>query len=145
MWRGAFPIREGGTAILLHDFQRHFPTPTQTPYRRLFADPRTARDPTALREAEAAALGDAAAITAYREGRALHPLEPFHAWAGCDPVLSRLGNVLVAGCRDAHAARQLGFVPAVSPGVALAMARSSGAKRIGFLMSPPYFPLVVGD
>ena len=27
LWRNAFPVREGGTAILLHDFQRRFPAP----------------------------------------------------------------------------------------------------------------------
>jgi len=51
--------------------------------------------------------------------------------------------VLVAGCRDAAAARQLGFVPVGSVGAALGMARGTGAERIGFLLSPPYFPLVV--
>jgi hypothetical protein len=50
--------------------------------------------------------------------------------------------VLVAGCRDAQAARQLGFVPVHSVGAALAMARGTGAERIGFLLSPPYFPLL---
>src|SRR5207253_1828078 len=44
MWRTTFPVRSGGTAILLHDFQRRFDAPTQTPYRALFSDPRTARD-----------------------------------------------------------------------------------------------------
>jgi hypothetical protein len=51
--------------------------------------------------------------------------------------------VLIAGCRDATAARQLGFVPTHSLGAALDIARGSGAQRIGYLLSPPYFPLVV--
>ena len=144
LWRNAFPVVPGGTAILLHDFQRRFPAPVQTPYRALFADPRTARDSDALREAERSALADERAIAAYRSGQALHPLEPFVSWSACDAALSRLGPVLVAGCRDAHAARQLGFVPVHSVGAALAMARGRGAERIGFLPSPPYFPLVVG-
>ncbi len=142
LWRDTFPVKPGGTAILLHDFSRRFPAPNQTPYRALFADPRTARDPNALREAEVAAARDTRALDAYRAGRALHPLEPFHAWSSCDPVLSRLGRVLVAGCRDAQAARQLGFVPAQGVSTALAMARGTGAERIGFLLSPPYFPLL---
>jgi hypothetical protein len=144
LWRNAFPVVPGGTAILLHDFQRRFPAPVQTPYRALFADPRTARDSDALREAEHSALADERAIADYRSGLALHPLEPFVSWSACDAALSRLGPVLVAGCRDAHAARQLGFVPVHSVGAALAMARGRGAERIGFLLSPPYFPLVVG-
>ena len=143
LWRNAPPVREGGTAILLHDFQRRFPAPTQTPYRPLFADPRTARDRTAMAEAEAAAGADARAVAEYRARRAVHPLEPFVAWSACDAVASRLGSVLVAGCRDATAARQLGFIPVGSVGAALGMARGTGAARIGFLLSPPYFPLVV--
>jgi hypothetical protein len=143
-WRNGFPVKPGGTAIILHDFQRRFPAPTQTPYRLLFADPRTARDPRALRDAELYALRDERAVADYRAGRAVHPLEPFAAWSACDASFSRLGDVLVAGCRDAPAARQLGFVPVHNVGAALGMARGAGAERIGFLLSPPYFPLLVG-
>ncbi len=145
LWRDTFPVRTGGTAILLHDLQRRFPQPVQTPYRALYADPRTARDPDALREAEEAAVEDTRAIEDYRNGRSLHPLEPFLAWSACDHALSRLGAVLVAGCRDAASARQLGLVPVGTFGGALTMARGRGAERIGFLLSPPYFPLVVGS
>jgi hypothetical protein len=144
LWRNAFPVRSGGTAILVHDFRRRFPAPAQVPYRALFADPRTARDREALGEAERAAGADADAIADYRAGRAVHPLEPFLGWSACDAVASRLGNVLVAGCRDAQSARQLGFVPVGSVAAALAMAQGAGAERIGFVPSPPYFPLVVG-
>jgi hypothetical protein len=144
LWRNAFPVKAGGTAILLHDFVRRFPAPVQTPFRSLFADTRTARDPAALREAEAAALTDERAIREYRAGRSIHPVEPFLSWSACDAALSRLGPVLIAGCRDAHAARQLGFVPVHNVGAALTMARGRGAERIGFLLSPPYYPLVVG-
>jgi hypothetical protein len=129
---------------LLHDFQRRFPAPSQTPYRALFADPRTARDPRALRHAELTAARDERAIADYRAGRSVHPLEPFQAWSACDASVSRLGTVLIAGCRDGPAARQLGFVPVHGVGAALGMARAGGAERIGFLLSPPYFPLIVG-
>ncbi len=87
---------------------------------------------------------DTAGLADYRAGRACHPLQPFVDWSACDAVTHRLGAVLVAGCRDAHAARQLGFVPVHSLGAALEMARGRGARRIGYLLSPPYFPLVVG-
>jgi hypothetical protein len=55
--------------------------------------------------------------------------------------------VLVAGCRDAHAARQMGFVPTHGLGPALEMAhgRADRPPRIGYLLSPPYFPLRVGS
>jgi len=55
--------------------------------------------------------------------------------------------VLVAGCRDATAARSLGFVPAHGLAAALTMARgwTDRPPRIGFLLSPPYFPLRVGS
>ena len=53
--------------------------------------------------------------------------------------------MLVAGCRDAVAARQLGFVPTHGVPAALEMAhgRAGGQARIGFLLSPPYFPIRV--
>jgi hypothetical protein len=39
--------------------------------------------------------------------------------------------------------RQLGFVPVHGIGAALELARGQGHTRIGFLLSPPYFPLRV--
>ena len=50
----------------------------------------------------------------------------------------------IAGCRDAQAARQLGFVGVHGLGAAIEMAKGRGAERIGYLLAPPYFPLVVG-
>lgn len=144
LWRNAPPIAQGGTAILVHPLPRRFPRPTQSPYRALFFDPRTARDSDAMREAERAAIEDAAAISDYRAGRSVHPLQPFVEWSACDAAAHRLGAVLIAGCRDSAAARQLGFVPVHSLPAALDMARGRGAERIGYLLSPPYFPLVVG-
>jgi hypothetical protein len=144
LWRNAPPIVEGGTAILTHPFPRRFPRPTQSPYRALFFDPRTAGDPLAMGAAERTAAGDERAIAEYRAGRACHPLQPFLEWSACAVAARRLGAVVVAGCRDAHAARQLGFVPAHGLAPALEMARGRGAQRIGWLLSPPYVPLVVG-
>jgi hypothetical protein len=143
LWRNAPPIVNGGTAILVHPFPRRFPRPTQTPYRALFYDARTARDIGAMRDAEDAAVRDDAAISDYRAGRACHPLQPFVEWSACDATAHRLGAVLIAGCRDAQAARQLGFVPVHGLGAALEMARGRGAQRIGYLVAPPYFPLTV--
>ena len=143
LWRNTPPIAHGGTAILVHPLPRRFPRPTQTPYRALFFDPRTARDSDAMREAERAAVLDEAAIADYRAGRACHPLQPFLEWSACDAASHRLGAVLVAGCRDAAAARQLGLVPVHGLGAALEMARGRGAERIGWLVAPPYFPLTV--
>jgi hypothetical protein len=146
LWRNAPPIVSGGTAILVHPFQKRFPHPTQTPYRALFFDARTARDSTAMGEAEAAAVQDAKAIADYRAGRTCHPLQPFLEWSACDATAHRLGAVLIAGCRDAQSARQLGYVPVHGLGAALDMARGRGARRIGYLLAPPFFPLVVsGD
>jgi len=36
LWRDAFPIVDGGTAILVGRFDRHFAHPTQQPYRAFF-------------------------------------------------------------------------------------------------------------
>jgi hypothetical protein len=147
LWRDSFPVVEGGTAILLNRFSRRFPHPTQQPYRALFQALRTGggREPDELADAEQTAATDSRFLDAYRAGRSCHPLLPFAEWSACQPAIGRLGAVLVAGCRDAHAARQMGFVPTHSLGPALAMAhgRSDGPPRIGYLLSPPYFPLRV--
>ena len=144
LWRNVPPLAAGGTAILTHPFPRRFPRPTQTPYRALFNDPRTARDIHAMRDAEEAAVRNEAAIAEYRSGRSCHPLQPFVEWSACDAAAHRLGAVLIAGCRDAQAARQLGFVPVHGLGAALEMARGRGAERIGYLVGPPYVPVTVG-
>ncbi len=145
LWRDDFPLAEGGTAILLNRFHRRFSRPTQQPYRTFFQATRFGREPGELEDAERAAATDERALAAYREGRSCHPLLPFADWAACQPALGRLGAVLIAGCRDATAARQLGFVPTHGVGAALAMAhgRAGRPPRIGFLVAPPYFPLRV--
>jgi hypothetical protein len=147
LWRDSFPVAEGGTAILLHRFQRHFAHPTQQPYRAFFAATRSAGRPdaSALGEAERSAGEDARALQAYRSGRTCHPLLPFADWDDCRPAIGRLGHVLIAGCRDHAAARQLGFVPTHGIGPALTMVRGWADRppRVGFLLSPPYFPLRV--
>jgi hypothetical protein len=146
LWREAFPLVEGGTAILLHRFHRHFAHPTQQPYRTIFHALNTGpREPEELIGVEREVVADERAIADYRGGRTCHPLLPFADWAGCAPALGRLGSVIIAGCRDAVAARQLGFVPAHNLGAALEMAhgRAGGRARVGYLLSPPYFPLRV--
>jgi hypothetical protein len=143
LWRNMPPIKAGGTAILVHPFLRRFARPTQVPYRALFYDHRGARDIGAMGDAEREAVEDRDAIDDYRAGRACHPLQPFVEWSACDAATHRLGAVLIAGCRDATAARQLGFVPTHNLGAALDIARGSGARRIGYLLAPPYYPLVV--
>jgi hypothetical protein len=146
LWRDAFPVAEGGTAILVGSFARHFAHPTQQPYRTFFhATARGGRDPRVLAEAERAAAVDERALAAYREGRTVHPLLPFRDWNGCQPALGRLGNVIVAGAVDATVVRQLGFVPVHNVGAALEMVRGQGLERVGFVLSPPYVPLRVGE
>jgi hypothetical protein len=146
LWRDAFPLVAGGTVVLLHRFRRHFAHPTQQPYRAFFGAARFGRDPDTLANAERAATTDPRALGAYSNGRTCHPRLPFADWAACQPALDQLGAVIVAGCRDDVAARQLGFVPAHGYGAALAMAqgRAGDGARVGFLLSPPYFPLRVG-
>lgn len=145
LWRDAFPVVDGGTAILVHRFHRAFAHPTQQPYRAFFSAVRSGRDPDELVAAARAARSDESAIESYRAGHTCHPLLPFADWAACAPALERLGAVLVAGCRDAVAARQLGFVPVHGLGAAFAMARgrADDPLRLGFLLSPPYFPIRV--
>lgn len=145
LWRDAFPVADGGTVILLNRFARRFAHPTQQPYRAFFHATRSGRDPRVLADAERAAAVDPRAVDEYRSGRTVHPLLPFRDWNGCQPALGRLGAVMVAGAGDATVVRQLGFVPLHGVGAALELARGQGHERIGFLLSPPYFPIRVGD
>jgi hypothetical protein len=146
LWRDAFPVADGGTVVLVNRFGRTFAHPTQQPYRAFFHAIRTSREPQLLADAERAAVADARAIDAYRGSQTVHPLLPYRDWNGCQPALGRLGAVLAAGAADAGAVRQLGFVPVHGIGAALDMVRgrSGEGARIGFLLSPPYFPLKVG-
>jgi hypothetical protein len=144
--RDAFPIRPGGTLVLVHPLTRSFAHGTQAPYAAMFNALRTARSEQELAETERAAAGDERALAAYRAGSACHPVLPYADWAGCGPALSRLGRVIVAGCRDALAARTLGFVPSHGIGSALEMAHgvAGGRARLGILLAPPYAPVLVG-
>ncbi len=142
LWRERFPVLDGGTAILVHRFNRTFPHPTQRPYRALFA-PHSLRESFGNAELE---LGrDPKLLEQYRAGRTHHPLLPFVELDACRPARDRLSRVVVAGCRDATAARALQLVPAHSLTAALAMAegRSGSGALIGFVLAPPYSPLVV--
>jgi hypothetical protein len=148
LWRDRFPVSDGGTAILLSPFDRRFAHPTQAPYRTFLnalraLGTRAAHEPSAWADAERTVAADARALEAYRQGHSCHPLLPFADWAACLPVIERLGAVLVAGCRDAVAARQLGLVPTRNLAAALAMARARAVEepRIGYLVTPPYFPI----
>lgn len=145
-WRDAFPIRPEGTLVLAHSLTRTFAHGAADPYRALF-DAVRADGEDEIAAAERAAAADERAASAYRGGRACHPLLPFADWAGCGPALSRLGRVLVAGSRDAVAARALGFVPSHSIASALEMAHgvAGGRARVGVLLAPPYSPLLVGS
>ena len=145
LWRDSFPVVDGGSVILASSFRRQFAHPTQSPYRTFFHATRVGRDPRVLAEAERAAATDRRALEAYRTGQSVHPLLPFRDWNACQPALGRLGAVLVAGAGDGTAVRQLGFVPVHGLNAAFEMARGQGHERLGFLLSPPYFPLRVGS
>ena len=138
LWRNEPPVRADGTVILVHPLPRRFPRPTQEPYRALFFDPE------ALHAGASGPRRSAAAVADYRAGLSCHPLLPAVEWEACAAVAERVGAVLIAGCRDAHAARRLGFVPQHSLGAALEVARGRGAERIGYVVSPPFHPLIVG-
>lgn len=142
-WRDRFPLRDDGTVVLVHSLTRSFAHGARDPYRALFDRLRAGDD---VPGSERSAAADERAIRAYREGRACHPLLPFADWDGCGAVLSRIGRVIVAGSRDAGAARALGFVPSHSVASALEMAHgvAGGQARVGVLLAPPYAPLLVG-
>ena len=145
LWRDAFPVRDGGTLVLVHSLTRSFRTARRDPYRRLLD---------ALETSEFGRLR----VGARRERRTharsprTVPAEPATRSSptptgpAADPPSSRLGRVIVAGSRDAVAARALGFVPGHSVASALEMAHgvSGGRARVGVLLAPPYAPLLVG-
>jgi hypothetical protein len=145
LWREQPPLRDGGTIVLLHHFRLAYGRPASAPYGVLFSALREGT-PDAVPAAAAAAAIDERALAAYREGRAPHPLLPFADWAACGPALTRAGRVVVGGCRDAAAARALGFVPSHSPQAALEMAQglAGPAGTVAALLAPPYPPLAVG-
>ena len=149
LWRDAFPVADGGTAILLSPFDRRFPHPSQSPYRTFFnalraLGSRAATEPQARRRRARGRRGLARDRPVPCRPR-LPPVLPFAEWAGCLPAVERLGAVLVAGSRDAMAARQFGFVPTRNLSTALSMARArvGGKPRVGFV-APPYFPIRTG-
>jgi hypothetical protein len=146
LYRDAFPLREGGTVVLVHPLARSFEHGAGDPYSAMFNALRAAQDAGELVAAESAAAHDGRGVDAYRAGRACHPLLPYADWAGCRPALSRVGRVVVAGCRDAIAARTLGFVPSHGVGSALEMAHgvAGGKARVGILLAPPYAPILAG-
>lgn len=147
LWRDASPLREGGTVILVHDLRRAFRHGPGAAYRDLFLLLRDGVASEDLTEARRRAMTETRALAAYRKGHAPHPGLPYLEWASCSPVLERAGTVLVAGCRDAGAARALGLVPAHSLPTAVDMARgvAGGQHRAGVLLAPPYVPLIVSE
>ena len=145
LWRDASPLAEGGTIVLLHDLRRTFGHGPQAPYRELFQILLRGGSDDQLAAGRDAAAADERALAAYRGGQAPHPLLPYTDWGACRPALDRAGRVLVAGCRDAGAARALGLVPTHSIAAALEMARgvAGGSDRLGVLLGPPYPPVEV--
>ena len=128
-WRDAFPVREGGTLVLVHSLTRSFAHGTQAPYRALFEELRAHAD---LGDAETTALTDERAVGAYRAGRACHPLLPYADWAGCQPALARLPATIT---RPSHS---------LSSALDMAHGVAGGGARVGILLAPPYAPLLVG-
>ena len=148
LWRDAFPLVDGGTAILVNRFARHFAHPTQQPYRVVLPRDTDGTGPRAARRRRAARPPPTRVRCA--------TTAPAAASTRC----SRSGTGTRASRRSAASAPCSSPAPATRPpsassasspshgiGAALDMARGragSDAPRIGFLLSPPYFPLRVG-
>ncbi len=144
LWRNQPPLAPGGAIVLAHSFRTAFARPSTRPFRVVYEALR-AGGPAALPDAERDASADPVALADYRAGRAPHPLLPFAEWAACDATREHAGRIIVGGCRDAVAARALGFVPTHNVDAALHMARGiTGGETMGVLVAPPYPPLVVG-
>ena len=146
LWRNRPPLVQGGTIVLLHPFSRVMGHGPQAPYLALFGALRDGALTTGLGRVEAQAARDRRAIAAYRSGGTPHPRLPFADWETCASTLERAGRVIIAGCRDAGAARALGLVPSHNSTTALAMAAGLAGDdaRTGVVLGPPYPALVVG-
>ena len=142
-WRDRPPLSQGGAIVLVHGFERHFAHPSQQPYRTFFSAVRYGRDPETLSQAAREAGSDSRALAFYRQGQGCHPLLPFADWDACRPAIERAGTVVVAGCHDSVAARQLGFIPSHGIGHALELVIGSMGEnaRVGFMLGPPYAAL----
>lgn len=143
LWRDRPPLTAGGTIVLVHPFSRTIGHGPQAPYRAALGALREGPHTGSLVKAEALAIRDRKAIGAYRAGKAPHPRLPFADWASCTPALAHAGRVIVAGCRDASAARSLGFVPShnLTTAVGMGLGVADGG-RLGVLVAPPFAPLV---
>jgi hypothetical protein len=106
---------------------------------------RLGREPVELIEAKRGVVEDERAIDAYCGRRSCHPFLPLVDWNACAPALGRLGAVIVAGCRDAVAAAPARLHLVADdrdcPGAGPRPRRPTA--RVGFLLSPPDFPLRV--
>jgi hypothetical protein len=144
LWRDEPPLAHGGTVVLLHPLSWSPGHASQAPYRAVLAALRESGE--RLGAFEAAAARARRALAAYANGTAPHPRLPFAEWGSCSPVLERAGRVIVAGCRDANAARALGLVPSHNVATALAMAAglAPNGGRTGVILGPPYPALVAG-
>ena len=108
-----FPSRKAGPRSSFTASSATSRIPTQQPYRAFFAATRATGPTTAaLAEAERAAPSPTRVRSRRTApaGRAIRCC-PSSDWDACRPALGRLGHVIIAGCRDHGAARQLGFVP----------------------------------
>jgi hypothetical protein len=147
LWRVRSPLTERGTVIVHAPFGGTIGTGAESPFLRAFHAIRHGARGRRLRAVERLARTDPRALDRYRSGAAAHPQQPFADWASCQPVLERAGRVIVAGCRDAAAAKALGFVPTHNLQTALAMARgvAGSEQSLGVILAPPYPPLSVGE
>jgi hypothetical protein len=145
LWRGRPPLQTGGTVIVPHPLDGTIGRGSEAPYLRLYHAVRGGAEGRKLDAVERLVRMDARAVERYRASAAPHPLLPFADWASCRSVLDRAGRVIVAGCRDAGAARALGFVPTHNLAAALGMARGITEIEgpLGVLLAPPYPPLLV--
>ena len=146
-WRDAFPVREGGTLVLVHSLTRSFAHGTQDPYRSLFDALRDRRRRDCSRGRDVCSVEISARFALIAPDVRATRCSPTPTGRAASRRSSRLGRVIVAGSRDAIAARALGFVPSHSIASALEMAHgvAGGRARVGVLLAPPYAPLLVGQ
>ena len=148
LWRDRFPVRDGGTA----DPRQPAPPPLRPPDAAalpgvLPGDPRRPRDAERLAEAERGAAADPRAIRAYREGRTCHPScrSPTGTRAGLRSTGSGRCWSPAAATRSPRGSSGSCRPTAWRRHCRWRTASPAASPRVGFLLSPPYFPLDVRD
>jgi hypothetical protein len=141
MYRGAPPVKKGGTMIIFHPCTDQFDKEHHAPYIEFVHSvlPET-RDAVEMHKRfEPKFATNPAYIQMYRSGHAYHPAHPFFMWYWGEAGRQHLGRVIVVGADNDYIPKLLGYETARSMTEALLMASDSAPRspEITMLHIPP--------